>query len=204
MSWFGVRNKLRAQAKAEGRKTYFSPTPCKHGHVGERRTGSSSCVECARQRRMKYYYAKDGKTRGREDARKRREKDPAAERQRAVRVNLKRKYGLTEQAYREMFDAQQGRCAICDEAVVSRLDESRPLYSGRGAPGREIARVDHCHATGRVRGLLCSDCNIMLGHARDEEEVLLKAIRYLRASRATDAAVSRALHDTQQREIEPR
>jgi sarcosine oxidase delta subunit len=194
---------LRAQAKAEGRTKYFSPRPCKRGHVGERWTHSGCCAICVAAQRMKRYYEKGGKERGRLDAQKRRDADPIAERQRAVRVTLKSKYGISETQYLEMFEAQQGCCAVCRRGMVSRLDTSRPLYSGRGAPSREVARVDHCHVSKQVRGLLCSDCNIMLGHAHDDEEILLTAVRYLRASRATAHAISRAQTRSLQGEAGP-
>jgi hypothetical protein len=194
---------LKAQAKAEGRMKYFSPRPCRNGHVGERWVRSGSCIICAAAARVKRYHEKGGRERGRADARKRRDANPAAERQRAVRTTLKSKYGITEVQYAEMFDAQRGCCAICERRMVSRLDPSRPIYSGRGAPSREVARVDHCHASGRVRGLLCSDCNIMLGHAHDDDELMLTAVRYLRASRATAHAISRAQTRSLQGEIGP-
>jgi hypothetical protein len=61
--------------------------------------------------------------------------------------NLKSKYGLTRQQYEDMVTAQSGLCLIC----------SQPPNGKRGLV------VDHCHATGRIRGLLCNRCNIRLG-----------------------------------------
>ncbi len=62
-----------------------------------------------------------------------------------------------------MFVAQNGVCAIC-----SRLNLS----------GRRLA-VDHDHATGKVRGLLCSRCNSAIGLARESLDVLKKTVLYL-------------------------
>lgn len=74
-------------------------------------------------------------------------------------------YGITVEQYDGMLEQQGGVCAICKEACP---------------PGRELA-VDHCHSTGRVRGLLCTKCNPMLGFARDDIAVLEAAIAYLRS-----------------------
>lgn len=81
---------------------------------------------------------------------------------------LRNKYGMTGAEYEELFASQGGVCAICRnvETVVRR--------------GRLIRlSVDHCHITGRVRGLLCSACNAMLGSARDIADTLRAAAVYL-------------------------
>jgi hypothetical protein len=70
-----------------------------------------------------------------------------------------------------MLAAQDGACVIC----------------GTTEPGDNWHRglhIDHCHATGRVRGLLCQNCNQMLGKAHDDPAVLRKAAQYLEASTA--------------------
>jgi hypothetical protein len=73
-----------------------------------------------------------------------------------------RKYGLTLADYEAMKARQQGRCAICKRTQEANLG------------------VDHCHTTGRVRGLLCHDCNRMLGFARDNPQTLATAAKYLK------------------------
>lgn len=73
-----------------------------------------------------------------------------------------RKYGLTRLQYLAMQDLQSGRCAICD-----RMPDERGLV------------VDHCHASGRVRKLLCNNCNALLGMAADNIQTLKSAIQYL-------------------------
>lgn len=85
-------------------------------------------------------------------------------------AHIKRKYGITAERYYAMLSAQGGACAIC------RTEK----------PGRATDRfhVDHCHATGKVRGLLCSRCNQMLGQAHDDVAVLTGAIAYLQQSEA--------------------
>jgi hypothetical protein len=72
-------------------------------------------------------------------------------------------YGIQPDDYDKMYAAQAGKCAICRRAtgLTRRLS------------------VDHDHATGKVRGLLCRVCNDMLGHARDDIEFFARAMQYL-------------------------
>ena len=71
------------------------------------------------------------------------------------------KYGITLTEYNNIKEKQNGRCAICD-AVNEKLV------------------VDHSHETGKVRGLLCNSCNLMLGHSRDNSNTLNKGAKYLK------------------------
>lgn len=71
-----------------------------------------------------------------------------------------KKYGLTQQQFAAILEKQGGRCAIC------RTDEWLP-------------HVDHDHVTGQIRGLLCVNCNTLLGRAKDSVLALRQAIRYL-------------------------
>lgn len=73
---------------------------------------------------------------------------------------------ITEEQFEALLAGQSGVCAICFEAVSERLN------------------VDHDHSTGKVRGLLCRRCNLLLGKALDNETILASAINYLRRSRA--------------------
>lgn len=74
-----------------------------------------------------------------------------------------RQWGLTIEQYEELLKRQNGVCAICNKACSS---------------GRKLA-IDHDHKTGRIRGLLCSNCNLGLGKFFDNKELLRKAISYL-------------------------
>lgn len=78
--------------------------------------------------------------------------------------NLKRLYGIGIDRYAAMFEAQGGCCAIC---LTHQSKLKRKLH------------VDHDHATGKVRGLLCQLCNTALGLARDDINILKAAISYL-------------------------
>ena len=83
---------------------------------------------------------------------------------RGYKAKLK-KYGLVYKDYESMVKEQNGICAICG----IHLSELNKRFS-----------VDHCHETDRVRGLLCTLCNLMLGCARDNPETLEKAAQYLK------------------------
>ena len=89
--------------------------------------------------------------------RKRYWKDPAKERER----HLVKKYGITEADYKRMFAAQKGKCAVCGKTQERAFD------------------VDHCHNSGVVRGLLCTSCNRMIGHAGDDASRLVRGAAYL-------------------------
>lgn len=84
---------------------------------------------------------------------------------------LKRKYGITQADYDIMFAAQNGVCAICETTTPGG-------FSGKRAPS---FAVDHCHDSGRVRGLLCMHCNQAIGKFNHDVAVLSKAIDYLKS-----------------------
>lgn len=79
---------------------------------------------------------------------------------------LKNRYGIMEFDYEVLATKQGNVCAICGNPPKSkRLD------------------LDHCHTTSVIRGLLCNNCNRGLGHFKDNEELLMKAVSYLEKSR---------------------
>lgn len=77
------------------------------------------------------------------------------------KTKLKR-FGLTLEAFNAMVEAQGGKCAICNRL-----------------PSRENLDIDHCHKTGKVRGLLCSGCNRAIGYMSDDPVRLIAAANYL-------------------------
>lgn len=83
-------------------------------------------------------------------------------------TRIKQQYGLTEAQWYAMRDAQGGGCAICGRA------EGWKANAG-------MLVVDHCHSTGRVRGLLCPSCNRGLGQFEDEPARLIAAAAYVEA-----------------------
>ncbi len=81
-----------------------------------------------------------------------------------MRDNSLRKFGITSADYDDLLDSQDGRCAICRCTACT--------------SGKRFA-VDHDHATGVVRGLLCMHCNRGLGCFGDNRETILSAAAYL-------------------------
>lgn len=82
-------------------------------------------------------------------------------------TNRLRKYGLTQQQWRAMSDAQGGRCALCGGEPKGWGTSYRPLH------------VDHCHTTGKTRALLCGECNTAIGRFGDDPQRLRAAADYL-------------------------
>lgn len=81
--------------------------------------------------------------------------------------SLKVRYNLSLEAYSNILKAQNYLCAICSR------DSREMTY---------FLHVDHCHTTGKVRGLLCAPCNVYLGYSRDDKKVYENAISYLKES----------------------
>jgi hypothetical protein len=97
-------------------------------------------------------------------------RDEAAARCR--RNNLRGLYGLTPEKVNELFDQQNGVCAICEHSLL------RPAPTTKKTAW--TAHVDHDHISGRVRGLLCHHCNCGLGNFTDNVFILQQAIQYLK------------------------
>ena len=84
--------------------------------------------------------------------------------ERAREKNLKTNYGLTVAKYEAILKSQGGKCKICSTTSCD--------------TGRRFA-VDHCHTSGKIRGLLCQNCNTALGGFKDRVRVMLKGMLYL-------------------------
>ena len=72
---------------------------------------------------------------------------------------LKKRYNLTYEEYEQLLKDQDGKCAICNEVAV--------------------LRVDHEHTSGKIRGLLCNSCNLGLGLFKDNPKLLQAATEYV-------------------------
>lgn len=119
------------------------------------RKGYRTCSKCLKSRAERFYTSARGKVCS--TCRK------ATRRAASRNARIEKTYGLTAEEYQVLFEAQDGRCAICRETRKTNL------------------AVDHCHKTEAIRGLLCARCNgqLLARGARDRPEVLRRAADYL-------------------------
>lgn len=125
------------------------------------------CNKCDTTKPLSDFHNKAGRKDGKASTCKecvnnrQREYDPKKNRD----TKLRKAYGITLDEYNTMLEAQGGVCAIC---------------KGTEGMSRDVQMaVDHCHTTGKVRGILCSHCNRGLGFFKDNIESLKAAIKYL-------------------------
>lgn len=150
----------------------------KRGKYGQWRiTGAKKCLRCLQTKPISEFY---WKTKGKclfsyckpcKLAENEARKHSYSREQRATwqrHAMLRGKWGMEPEEYDKKLSGQGCGCAIC----------------GGTNAGRRLA-VDHCHATGKIRGLLCSGCNHALGHMKDSLPRLQKAMEYLRKYGAT-------------------
>lgn len=76
---------------------------------------------------------------------------------------MRKKYGISLEEYKDMLETS---CPICGRSF-----------------GEYTPHVDHDHKTGKVRGIICRNCNLMLGRFKDDVNILLNAIEYLRGGK---------------------
>lgn len=111
----------------------------------------ATCKACDRAIAREYYRNTPNHAyRVKKAAREREKKYPRTPEQ-TRRYNMKCSYGITAEQYEKMVQAQADRCALCGTTE-----------HGRARHGFHWM-IDHCHTTGRVRGLLCHACNVRLG-----------------------------------------
>jgi len=146
--------------------------------------GEKICSICKEAKSLdKYIIRKSGKHIGRpvssctsclvEKQRERKRKDPTIYDRIEWPSKLKRIYGITVEQYDDLLEKQNGRCAIC---------RSNNSFGKNYVHKKNRSRfaVDHCHSTGRVRGLLCTRCNRALGLIGDDIESALRMVDYLK------------------------
>ena len=134
---------------------------CKKCHGSYTRKREKETREVTRERRMKWV------EKNREKIRKQQKeiywKDVEASRKRGREKSIKETYGITQLDKARMLK-DQGGCAAC----------------GSDNPGTVKGwHIDHCHFTGKIRGVLCHPCNAALGNARDSIDRLRQLIDYL-------------------------
>lgn len=136
--------------------------PC-HRKFGNERMARWRAANPERSRAI---YAKSNAVRLADPEHRRRKREDA----------IRRTYGIEPADLDRLIAAQGGRCAIC-----RRVPEGRA--NGRARPDRTAGlHIDHCHTNSQVRGLLCGNCNTMIGLAKEDPGVLLAAVEYLKRS----------------------
>lgn len=90
------------------------------------------------------------------------------DKQKTREAALKRRYDMSQARYDEMFQKQDGKCAICKSKDPQK--------------GHTNFHIDHCHKTGNIRGLLCGLCNRGLGYFRDSPKFFREAAKYLESN----------------------
>jgi len=119
------------------------------------------CKSCGIKLNREYYQRVEVRQKHNEYQRKRYKQNPDLKK----RQHLKYNYGITLEEYNEKIQGQEHKCAICE------VDKP----GGNGA----YFYVDHNHNTGQVRGLLCHNCNFVIGYAKENIGILLKSVEYL-------------------------
>lgn len=134
----------------------------KHGYT-------SACKNCRNYRYKKFYRDNPEKKRAlnlrlREKRKEYYKSGRGIESSR--RSHLKRNFGITLEDYNQMSETQNHVCAICGSKEMDNKNK--------------VLTVDHCHNTGKIRGLLCGQCNMGMGSLKDSIELLKKSIIYLK------------------------
>lgn len=93
-----------------------------------------------------------------------------------VERHYKQTYGISHTFFLDICKSQQNCCKICKQTLTfNKVCFSRAV-------------LDHCHTTGKIRGVLCNRCNVSLGNFKDSQVILESAISYLREYHENPAA----------------
>lgn len=131
-------------------------------HPDKKHWGHGLCRDCSNKKHRELnrnnpeYIQKN-----RERARKYKQENRQKVTDFSYKAHLKERYGLTFDEYQIMVNQQNGLCAICN------------------TPSNRRLQIDHDHATGKIRALLCHLCNKGLGCLKDNKEIMQAAILYL-------------------------
>ena len=129
-----------------------------HSYSEERRC---HCKDCCRQKTKNWRQANPRKAIN--HTLKYQRGNPEKTKLAIKKYQLKKKFNITIEQYKEILLTQDKTCAICHKVCAS---------------GRWLA-VDHNHKTGQNRGLLCARCNVGLGHFLEDKTLLASAIKYM-------------------------
>lgn len=152
------------EAKLKGELTYHTGTACKRGHVADRYVSTGHCTVCSKENRDKNYASNKETYLTR--AKSNYEADPQSAIDKVTRRYVRNRFDLSLEEYDAKFKEHRGRCDICNKPLFERT-------TGRAG------NLDHDHSTGKVRGILCTNCNTGLGAFKDDPDLLLKAKSYL-------------------------
>lgn len=140
-------------------KGQFAVQRKKQRDVAEAHSGKRTCSVCSVEKSLAQF-------------------NKSSQGQRSYRCNtctskafLRYRYGITVKQFEDLVVSQQGKCAICVKILEINAD---------GISRTKNVAVDHCHKTGKVRGLLCKNCNVALGFMGDSIDTLLQAVEYLK------------------------
>ena len=149
------------QAARENKHThYFTGKPCRReAHISKRFTSNGKCMQCSREDSLKR--ARSNPEQNRMRVRAWQKANPTRHAAKTTAHYRKKKYGVEPEQLNAMLEAQNNSCAICIQ------------------PFLKTPNVDHCHAHGHVRGILCGPCNRGLGMFEDNPQRLLAAANYL-------------------------
>lgn len=154
------------QKRLENQRRYVAAT--KERRTAQRRAWAARNVEKLRAKGREYYHARKAaapaevREANKLKARKYRASRKGKFKDQWRRYNRKSLYGISHDDFVALLAAQKDACAGCGTALTE-----------------ETAHVDHCHATKKVRGLLCRKCNLALGHANDDPLILRRLATYL-------------------------
>lgn len=170
---FRYKEPEREAARFVGELLYFTGRACSYGHTDHRKVSNRECVQCLRDNQRRHYNKDIEKSREyqRDFAQRWRAENDDKFKGILLRSKLK-KYGLTPETFLATIVAQNGKCATCP----------RVLKNDR------FTHVDHCHKTGKVRGVLCHSCNIALGIVQENSNVLRSLATYLERHKEREAA----------------
>ena len=154
----------KEEATKKGLVRFFTGSPCIRGHISERRVSSGECVECNLENARKHKASQKWK-----DSYQRRISAKKADGTYSAHLVdrwLRSTYKLSRKQFDMMVHVQNNQCAICGFRFIHDNRMTKP-------------HIDHCHESGKIRGLLCSSCNKGIGQFKDNVAAMRSAIEYV-------------------------